>query len=417
MAMLLAGRPAGQIAGLLEKTLTCSGPEAGNWDTRAALLWVLVAAERFGAVEESLGPMLEQVHRSGSARGLVAAYSTLGLLKLRLGALPEADAAARVALYVLQEGDFAPGLAFAATVLSDVAVEAGQLDEAQSLLDLLPGQGWPAGVGTVLIPAARGRLRLAQGRAAEALADFRACGELFGPDVWGMPVRETGYVHARSGAALALLRLGRRQDAVELAEAELADVRVFGTPRALGIALRAAGLARGGPDGLALLRESAAALDDSPALLERARSLAELGAALRRDGQRAAARDSLARALELAADCGAGPLAARVRDELTAAGARPRRPWRTGVDALTPSELRVARLAADGRSNREIAGELYVTVKAIEGHLARAYAKLGIEGRGQLAGALAVQRTSTAGRPGKDWGAGPTANHPPTARR
>jgi DNA-binding CsgD family transcriptional regulator len=87
------------------------------------------------------------------------------------------------------------------------------------------------------------------------------------------------------------------------------------------------------------------------------------------------------------------------------------------VDALTPSELRVARLAAGGRSNREIAGELYVTVKAIEGHLARAYAKLGIEGRGQLAGALGTQRTSTGGRPGKDWGAGPTANHPPTARR
>ena len=356
-------------------------------------------AERFGAVADALGPMLEQVHRCGSARGLVAAYSTLGLLKLRLGALPEADAAARVALYVLQEGDFAPGLGFAATVLADVAVEAGQLDEAQALLDLLPRQGWPAGVGTVLIPAARGRLRLAQGRAAEALADFQACGELFGADVWGMPIRETGYVHARSGAALALLRLGQRQDAVRLAEAELADVRVFGAPRALGIALRVAGLARGGPDGLALLRESAAALDDSPALLERARSLAELGAALRRDGQRAEARDPLARALELAAGCAAGPLAARARDELRAAGARPRRPWRTGVDALTPSELRVARLACDGRSNREIAGELYVTLKAIEGHLARAYAKLGIEGRGQLADALAPSKAgpSTAG--------------------
>jgi DNA-binding CsgD family transcriptional regulator len=165
---------------------------------------------------------------------------------------------------------------------------------------------------------------------------------------------------------------------------------VFGAPRALGIALRAAGLARGGPEGLALLRESVAALDRSPALLERARSMAELGAALRRDGQRSAARDPLARALDLAARCGARPLAARARDELRAAGARPRRPWRTGVDALTPSELRVARLAAEGRSNREIAGELYVTLKAVEGHLARVYAKLGIGGRGQLADALAA---------------------------
>ena len=62
------------------------------------------------------------------------------------------------------------------------------------------------------------------------------------------------------------------------------------------------------------------------------------------------------------------------------------------MDALTPSELRVARLAADGRSNREIAGELYVTLKAIEGHLARAYAKLGIEGRDQLPRALGSRK-------------------------
>ena len=298
-----------RVRGLLEETLQRAGPDVENWDTRAALLWVLVTAEGFGTVEESLKPMLKRVHRCGSARGFVAAYSTLGLLKLRLGALPEADAAARVALRVLQEGDFAPGLGFAATVLSDIAVEAGELDEAQMLLDLLPQQGWPAGVGTVLIPAARGRLRLAQGRPADALADFQACGALFGADVWGMPIRETGYVHARSGAALALLRLGQRQHACQLADAELTDVRVFGAPRSLGIALRTAGLARGGQEGLALLRESVAALDDSPALLERARSMAELGAALRRDGQRAAARDPLARALELAARCGARPLA------------------------------------------------------------------------------------------------------------
>ena len=80
--------------------------------------------------------------------------------------------------------------------------------------------------------------------------------------------------------------------------------------------------------------------------------------------------------------------AARARDELIAAGARPRHPWRTGVDALTPSELRIARLAAGGRSKREIAGELYVTLKAVEGHLAHAYAKLGIGGRDQLPPAL-----------------------------
>jgi len=78
----------------------------------------------------------------------------------------------------------------------------------------------------------------------------------------------------------------------------------------------------------------------------------------------------------------------RVRDELRATGARPRRARRTGVEALTPSELRVVRLAADGRSNREIAHELYVTPKTVEGHLSRAYAKLGIDGRDRLSDIL-----------------------------
>src|SRR5262249_39146052 len=140
-----------------------------------------------------------------------------GLLRLRLGALPEADAAASVALHVLQEGDFAPGLAFAATVLADVAVEAGQLDEAQALLGLLPQDGWPAGVGAVLVPAAPGRLRLAQGRPADALADFRTCAAMFSADVWGTAMRDVGYLHARAGAALALLRLGEREAARQVA--------------------------------------------------------------------------------------------------------------------------------------------------------------------------------------------------------
>ena len=163
---------------------------------------------------------------------------------------------------------------------------------------------------------------------------------------------------------------------------------MFGTPRAVGVSLRAAGLARGGQDGLALLSESVSALRDSPALLERAHSLTEFGAALRRGGERAAARGPLGEALELAARCGATPLAIRAREELSAAGARPRRVWRTGIEALTPAELRVARLALRGRTNREIAHELYVTLKTVEGHLARVYSKLGIGGRQELVGVL-----------------------------
>ncbi|MGN6170109.1 MAG: ATP-binding protein [Solirubrobacteraceae bacterium] len=393
MTMVLAGRPAREAAAPLQRELSRAEARAENWDTRGALLWSLVTAERFDAVEIALEGMVAEVNRSGSARGLVAVYSTLGLLRFRLGALPDADAAARVALRVLQEGDFTPGLAFAATVLADVAVEAGELDEAQALLELLPREGWPAGVGTVLIPAARGRLRLAQGRPTEALADFRTCAAMFAPEAWGTEMRDVGYVHARAGAAQALLLLGEREAAREVAQAELADVRVFGAPRALGVALRIAGLAEGGQCGLELLHESVGSLRDSPALLELAKSLTEFGAATRRAGQRAAAREPLAEALELAVGCGARRPAARAREELKATGARPRREWRSGVEALTPSELRIVQLAAEGRTNREIAHELYVTLKTVEGHLSRAYTKLGIEGRAQLTGVLEGEKT------------------------
>jgi tetratricopeptide (TPR) repeat protein len=336
MAAALAGRPAEEIAVPLESALASAREPTTNWDARAALLWSLVTAERYDTVDTALGPMLAEVRCSGSARGMIATHSTLGLLKLRLGALPEADSAARVALRVLQEGDFRPGLPFAATVLADIAIEAGELGEAEALLALLPQAGWSAGVGSVLIPAARGRLRLAQGRTAEALDDFKVCMAMFSPETWGAEI--VGYVHARGGAALALLHLGDRASARDMAQAELAEAKRFGATRALGIALRTAGLVEGGEAGLALLTSSAAALRASPARLEQAHSLAELGAALRRAGRRTVAREPLTEALDLAARCCARALAARVREELKAIGARPRSEWRTGLEALSPRD-------------------------------------------------------------------------------
>jgi DNA-binding CsgD family transcriptional regulator len=388
VALWIEARPAEEIALPLQVAFARAGPRVVNWDVRAPGLWALIHAEGFEAAEVTLESMRAGVHGSGSARGLFVTYATLGLLKLRLGALPEADAAARVALHVLQAAEFVQGFPLVATVLADTAVEAGELDEAQTLLDLLPREGLPA-----MVPAARGRLCLAQGRPADALDEFETCRALLSPDVWGIEMHDNGNLHARAGAAQALLLLGEHERARELAQAELVDVRGFAAPRALGFALRVAGLAHGGGPGLELLGESVAVLRASPALLERAHSLAELGAALRRAGRRAAAREPLTEALDLAARCGARPLAGRVREELRATGARPRREWRTGVEALTPSELRVARLAAEGKTNREIAHVLYVTVKTVEGHLARAYGKLGIAGRAELPQVLEGEKT------------------------
>jgi DNA-binding CsgD family transcriptional regulator len=116
---------------------------------------------------------------------------------------------------------------------------------------------------------------------------------------------------------------------------------------------------------------------------------------LRRRGRRAEARDILRQALDLADRAGAGLIAARAREEIAAAGGRPRRVRLTGVDSLTPSELRVARMAASGMGNPEIAQALFVTRRTVESQLGAVYRKLDIASRKQLPDALADTPTST----------------------
>jgi DNA-binding CsgD family transcriptional regulator len=113
-----------------------------------------------------------------------------------------------------------------------------------------------------------------------------------------------------------------------------------------------------------------------------------LGAALRRAGQLTEARELLRRTLDAAHRCGARLIGRQAAEELRLAGARPRRYELTGVGALTPAELRVASMAAAGRSNRDVAQALFVTTKAVEYHLGNAYRKLGIATRSELPGAL-----------------------------
>ena len=201
-------------------------------------------------------------------------------------------------------------------------------------------------------------------------------------------IRNPGRSPWRASAALALTSLGERDEAIRIALEEIELARRFEVPRELGIALRAAGLAEGGDRGVELLAEAVEVLEDVPALLEHARALTDLGAALRRGGRRSDAREPLRRGLELAHRCGATALAERAHAELLATGARPRRAVVTGLEALTASERRVANMAAEGLTNREIAQALFVTEKTIEWHLGQAYRKLEIASRSELPRAL-----------------------------
>jgi DNA-binding NarL/FixJ family response regulator len=178
-----------------------------------------------------------------------------------------------------------------------------------------------------------------------------------------------------------------------------ADAESWGTRRVIGMALRAEALsATDGACRVELLEQAVDTLAASPARLEHARALTDLGAALRRTrGAAPQARDTLREALDAADACGAPALADRARAELRAAGARPRRPRISGVEALTASERRIASMAAGGLSNPEIAQALFVTKKTVEAHLGSAYRKLDINSRAQLAGALAGE-VATASR-------------------
>ncbi|MBB4661203.1 AAA family ATPase [Conexibacter arvalis] len=235
---------------------------------------------------------------------------------------------------------------------------------------------------------ARGRLLLATGDPAAALETLLECGRRQA----AIPAPSPSVLPWRSEAAIAALKLERGERARELAHEELRRARAVGAPRTLGTALRVAGLVAGGTEGLALLEEAVAALERSPARLELARALVDLGGARRRARQRSAARETLRIGLDAAYRCGATGLAAQARAELVAAGARPRRPALSGVQALTPSERRVSELAAGGLTNREIAQALFVSTKTVEFHLRNAYLKLRIHSRRELAGALGDER-------------------------
>jgi DNA-binding CsgD family transcriptional regulator len=319
----------------------------------------------------------------GDVVSLVPLLLLRGWLRLHEGDLLAAEEELESPEFDVAE-DASTTAAYRAGILGEVRLEQGRLDDAQRVVEALRTRPPTHSEYRLFYFQARGRVLLELGRTAEALDDFRTVGR----EAEALAAENPSLVAWRSHAALALRLLGRTAEAERLADEELALARRWGAPRAVGIALRALGLVSGGADGEQLLREAVAELDRASARLEHARALADLGAALRRRNRRVEARRQLRDAIVLAHRCGAQLVAARAREELAAAGGRPRRVLASGIDALTPSERRVARMAADGLSNKEIAQALFVTVKAVEVHLSSVYRKLEIASRRDLGAAL-----------------------------
>jgi DNA-binding NarL/FixJ family response regulator len=385
----LANHPADQAAELARRAIAAGRrllPEPGDPPWFLHVVTALLYTERYSDAQELLDAAMTEAQTTANAMVLPALLATRAWLALRRGDLTAAEADGRALHDTI--GLSAP-LLFrlqATAVLVNVLVERGDLDEAERVLaplvTELPGTSQTA----AMLCHARGRLLFARHRFGEALADFQAAGEV--------AVR-TGaispcYLRWRSDAALAALALGDRDTARRLCEEELGLARAFGARRALGVALRAAGVVSGGQLGQDLLCEAIAALAGPDTRLEHARAQTDLGAQLRRSNHRVDARRLLRQALDTTHHLGATALAHRAETELRATGAKPRRVLITGLEALTASERRIAELVAEGLTNREVAQTLFITPRTVEGHLTNVFTKLNVTTRIALPAALAT---------------------------
>ena len=354
----------------------------------------LIQADELDEAQSAAAQALAYARQRGATPELIAALWMNGGVAWARGDLAAAEADVRQALEIARLGRLSIAEPVVRALLASVLVLRGEHDAADAELETAGLGGVPASARIMpvfafsIVLAARGQLRLEQGRLEEAAADLLELDRL--SKGWG--VLGAFAPPARICAARALVAIGERERARAKAEAALAHARRWGAPTLLGYALRTVAMTTDGDERLAALEEGAAVLEGSPSRLVRAEALADLGAALRRGGRRADARPLLREALELARRCGAAALAHRAYDELAATGERVRRYTPIGVESLTPSERRVAELAANGMTNRQIAQTLFVTVKTIETHLAAVYDKLGIRSRQQLPAALTMGR-------------------------
>jgi DNA-binding CsgD family transcriptional regulator len=391
---VLTNEPAEVGADLAARALRAGGiapPTSGippwfaftTWFGQAAIS--LVWAERYAQVRPLLDASIAQARATGDSSRLAASLATRGWLALRRGDLIAAEADARTALVAVELP--APTLyrVLNGGVLVKTLVDQGELDAAEQALAPLDSEAESGSIPAVVLRLGRGRLRVQQGRVAEGLEDFLAVGARLTSGMVTCP----GFLPWRSDAALAHRALGQGEPARRLADEELELAQAFGTPRALGVAKRAAGVIAGGDRGVSLLREAIDEFERGDARLERARALSDLGAMLRRRNRRSEARELLREALDAAHHAGARPLAEYAETELRATGARPRRVVLTGLESLTASERRIAELAGQGLTNREIAQTLFVTSRTVEGHLTSVFRKLQVDSRDELPAALA----------------------------
>jgi class 3 adenylate cyclase/tetratricopeptide (TPR) repeat protein len=347
-------------------------------------VYTLALADRFAEAEA----VWDQAWVDAQARGSISGYALVStfraFVELHTGRLDEALTDASNGLRACQEYSFETGIPYAVAHIADAALELGDVEVARTATEQLDA----IADGSHLVWAyldSRGRTRIATGETRAGLEDVLEAGRQYG----ALDGRNPALLAWRSTAALAHFELGDREEAVRLAREEVELARQWGRPRAIGQALRVAGMVE--PDrvaGLALLREAVAVLDGSPARPARAKALVELGSALGAAGETVEAADFLREGLELARAMRASGLVARAEERLVAVGAEVPESPAEGFDALSASERRIAAYAAEGFTVDEIAQSLFMTPATVEDYLARARTTLGAETLDELARAV-----------------------------
>jgi DNA-binding CsgD family transcriptional regulator len=384
-AALLRLMDGGRAADAVDQTRTAMAaglPAQAVGNTLFVALTTFVWSGAYPEATMIIDAGLELSRRQGFTARQGVLHGHRASVALARGALDDAQLEAETGLALVHERHAAV-LQLAAVAIA-VYIERGDLEAAARALERGAAFGDAEDrLNLEQYMTSRGRLHIARGDVREGVQDLLTIGhrlQALGvrwPSPW------------RAFAAPALAALGEHEQAAELATEQIELARQVGSPGALGQALRTGGVAIGGDDGLELLEEAVVVLEPSPARLEFAHALTDLGVELGRRRRRREGREALRLALQHALACGAFALAERSRAELTAGGGRRPRLELTGVNALTPAERRVCEMAADGElTNRAIAQNLFVTEKTVELHLRSGYRKLGIRSRFQLAEAL-----------------------------
>ncbi len=389
---VVRGRRAADTAALVRRSLAGDALLGGGVPAGMALytgLHALSLCDELDEVDAALARAEAQARLRGDVIALLPVSLYRAMLALRRGRPRDAEADANDMIATTEATMLHPTAApMVVGVLMQAQLEQGRPEEAERTLAAsgLPEEVPPDSSASNWLLHSRALLRQAQDRHAEALADALAVGERDEPGGLLNP-----WIPWRVTAATSCLALGREANARRLADEWLEIARGLEVPGTIGQALRCKALtAAGARERATLLEEAVAVLSDSPARRERALALYELGATLRRAGRRGAALDPLREAHDIALAGGTLALYERVRAEMRAAGARPRRRAHSGVDALTASERRVAEMAARGDTNKEIAQALVITPKTVENHLGRVYMKLDVHSRAALGAELAA---------------------------